>query len=335
MENQNLILKFKNQEQEYSFENKVLLVEDKKLIQNLSKPNIKNQDSSLIIKSLNDLHISDVIQIKINISETGYVLVSFSKESLTDETRTQLLEDIGKLKNNENPSNENSLKKVKDLLGILNNFSPIYATFSNNGYIKIELDELQKTQTSFPLLVLAQRQHKMIFKTTKAKAESVEKKEKVKKERPNKVQKEYQPFALFNSDYFFNFLFAFLAAFAITAAVFELMNKKGVAIFLIVLAVILVITLVIAVTTVVYKKGELRNPWLRYYLGIFVLVGIILGVVGSYFVCKYLLKTDIEDFDYKKMMLISSLISAVLLTTLSISRIANYLNKLRKKKKPQ
>ena len=180
MENQNLILKFKNQEQEYSFENKVLLVEDKKLIQNLSKPNIKNQDSPLIIKSLNDLHISDVIQIKINISETGYVLASFSKESLTDETRTQLLEEIGKLKNNENPSNENSLKKVKDLLGILNNFSPIYATFSNNGYIKIDLDELQKTQTSFPLIVLAQRQHKMIFKTAKTKEESVEKKEKVK-----------------------------------------------------------------------------------------------------------------------------------------------------------
>ena len=107
MENPSLVLKFKDQEQEYSFENKVSLIEDKKLLQVLSKPNIKNQDSSLLIKSLNDTHISDVIQIKINISETGFVLASFSKETLTDETRTQLLEEIGKLKNTEAPTKEN------------------------------------------------------------------------------------------------------------------------------------------------------------------------------------------------------------------------------------
>lgn len=335
MENPSLVLKFKDQEQEYSFENKVSLIEDKKLLQVLSKPNIKNQDSSLLIKSLNDTHISDVIQIKINISETGFVLASFSKETLTDETRTQLIEEIGKLKNTEVPTKENSLQKTQDLLVILNNFHPIYAVFSNTGDIKLSIDELSEIELFFPLLVLAQPERKMIFKIKKTKEENNDpKKEKVHREKTKK-RKEYQPFALFDSDYFFVLFFALLAAFSITASVFELMNEEGIAAFLIVLAVILTITLVISVTSVVYKKGELRNPWLRYYLGIFVLVGAIIGVVGSYFVCKFLLKTEIENFDYKKMILISSLISLVLLASLSLSRLANLINKLRLKKKPQ
>ena len=336
MENPSLVLKFKDQEQEYSFENKVSLIEDKKLLQVISKPNIKNQDSSLLIKSLNDTHISDVIQIKINISETGFVLASFSKETLTDETRTQLLEEIGKLKNTEAPTKENSLQKTQDLLVILNNFHPIYAVFSNTGDIKLSIDELNEIELFFPLLVLAQPERKMIFKVKKDKEDNKEpKKEKVEREKPQKERKEYPPFALFDSDYFFVLFFALLAAFSITASVFELMNEEGIAAFLIVLAVILTITLVISVTSVIYKKGELRNPWLRYYLGIFVLVGAVIGVVGSYFVCKFLLKTEIENFDYRKMMLISSLISLVLLASLSLSRLANLINKLRLKKKPQ
>ena len=344
MENQNLVLKFKDQEQEYSFENKVTLVEDKKLIQNLSRPNIKNQDSSLLIKSLNETHISDVIQIKINVVETGAFLVSFEKDSLPEETRAKLLEEIGKLKNTDAPSKDSSLQKIKELLGILNIYQPIYATFSNSGDIKIEISDIDQFELNFPLLILAQPQRKMIFKVGKTKEEEPkEEKAKAKKEKPakpgkvrkEKVHKEYKPFALFDSDYFFVLFFAFLGAFSITASVFELMNKENIAIFLIILAVILTITLVIAVTSVIYKKGELKNPWLRYYLGIYVLVGLIIGVVTSFFVCKGLLKTEIEDFDYKKMILISSLVSASLLASLSLSRLANLINKLILKKKSQ
>ena len=350
MKNQNLILKFKDQEQEYSYKNTVSIIEDKKLLQTLSRPNIKNQDSSLLIKSMNDTHISDVVQIKINIADTGFVLASFAKETLTDESRNMLLEEIGKLKSAEAPTKENSVKKIQDLLVILNNFVPIYATFSNLGDIKINTEELNTIELNFPLLVLAQPERKMIFKIGKPKKETSKPKKKIikskdkkvkvekvetQKPKKEKVQKEYQPFPLFDSDYFFVLFFSLLASFSITTSIFELMNKEGISAFLIVLAVILAITLVIAVTSVVYKKGELRNPLLRYYLGAFILVGLIIGVVGSFFVCKYLLKTEIEDFDYKKMMLITSLISAALLLSLSLSRFVNFLNKLRLKKKPQ
>ena len=327
MENQMLVLKFKDQEQEHSFENNVFVIEDKKLIQNLSKPNIKNQDSDLIIKSLNDTHIADVIQVKINVGDTGTFLVSFNKESLTDENRAKLLEEIRKLKNNETPTVELQSQKVQELLGILNNFAPIYSTFINNGDIKLDLGQVVNFELTFPLLVLKQPEKKMIFKS-KAK-EPKEEKQKADK-------KEYQPFALFSSDYFFALFFALLASFSITASVFELMNKQGIAAFLIILAVALTITLVIAVTSIIYKKGEIRNPWLRYYIVIYVLVGIVIGVVASYFICKGVLKTEIENFNYKKMMLISSLVSASLLLSLTLSRLVNIIFiKIRQNKMPQ
>ena len=164
MENQELILKYKDEEQEFAFTNKVNFVEDKKLVQNLSRPNIKNQDSSLIIKSLNDTHISDVIQLKINVGETGSFLASFSKDSLDDETRTKLLEEIGKLKSSDEPTLESQSQKIKELLGILNNFSPIYVTFSNTGDIKLELYKVVDFEMAFPLLILKQPEKKFIFK---------------------------------------------------------------------------------------------------------------------------------------------------------------------------
>lgn len=355
MENELLVLKFKDKEEEFSFENKVNFIEDKKLIQNLSRPNIKNQDSSLIIKSLNDTHISDVIQLKINVGETGSFLASFAKDSLTDEVRSKLLEEIGNLKGNETPTIDSQSKKVKELLGILNEFSPIYSTFSNSGDIKLNVEEIVDFELKFPLLVLKQPEKKLIFKIGKQnkekpvkekveetsadeKAEKPKKEHKIKekKERPVKEPKTYQPFALFDSDYFFVLFFALLGAFSITASVFEIMNKEGIATFLIILASILAITLVIAATSVIYKKGELRNPWLRYYLGAYIVVGAIIGVVGSFFVCKYLLKTENTEFDYKKMVLISSLISAALLLSLSLSRVANIIfKKINQKNKPQ
>ena len=74
MEKQLLVLRYKDEETEFSFEDKVTFIQDKRLIADLSKPNIKNQDSSLLIKSLEDTHISDVLQIKVNILEYQLLL---------------------------------------------------------------------------------------------------------------------------------------------------------------------------------------------------------------------------------------------------------------------
>ena len=113
MEKQLLVLKYKDEETEFSFEDKVTFIQDKRLIADLSKPNIKNQDSSLLIKSLEDTHISDVLQIKVNIPETGYFLTSFNKANLTEEQRNHLLNDIGTIKGNETPTLETQILKIK------------------------------------------------------------------------------------------------------------------------------------------------------------------------------------------------------------------------------
>ena len=340
MEKQKLIFGFKDNKIEYSFENKVFVISDKTLLENISKPSIKNQNSSLIIKSLNDTSVADVIQIKINVAETGHFLVSFEKNSLSDEKREELLKEIGHLKSEETPSAESQLKKILELLGILSKNSPIYCTFANTGDIKIEPSLMEKIQIDFPLLVLEKPRKRFsiqIGRPRDQKQPSKNKKEVSKKALLNNKEKEkikYQPFDLFDIDYFFVFVFSLLGSFAITAAIFELMNKKGLAAFLIVLAVVFAITLVIAVYSTVYKKGKLKNPWLRYYLAIFILLGITGGIVSGYFICKGILKTDIEDFNYKRLILISILISIVsLLSSVESSRLVNIFIKKRLNKK--
>ena len=334
MEKQIFVLKFKDQDNIFSFEDKVSFVEDKKLIENLSRPNIKNQDSNLVINSLNDLHISDVIQIKVNVSDTGHFLVSFNKETFDDEKRKLVLEEIGKLKNDDSPTIESQTKKIQELLGILNNFEPIYATFSNSGDIKIELSKLNEVELKFPLLVLAQQVKKHMVKFgTKKEKETPEKKERQNKEKP---KHEYQPFPLFDIDYVFVLIFSLLGSFAIIASVFELMNKEGIAAFLIILSVVFVITLIVAVHSTLYKKCEIRNPFLWLYLAIYIVVGIAAGLVASYFICKGVLKTEIENFDYKKMLVISIPISIVaLLSSLASCMLFNIFMKLRQNKKSQ
>ena len=69
MRKKTLVLKFDKQDYEYRFEDKVFVIEDKKLVENLLKPNIKNQEATLFIKSEGDIHISDVVQLKVNVGE--------------------------------------------------------------------------------------------------------------------------------------------------------------------------------------------------------------------------------------------------------------------------
>ena len=331
MGKQIFVLKFKDQDNSFSFEDKVSLVEDKKLIENLSRPNIKNQDSSLQIESLGGLHISDVIQIKINVADTGYFLASFNKDGFDEEKRKNVLEEIGKLKSNETPTLESQTKKIQELLGILNNYEPIYVVFSNNGDIKVETSNLSDTELKFPLLVLAQPAKKRMLNF------GVKKEKPVNEKHPKEKKKvEYQPFPLFDVDYLFVFIFSLLGSFSVVASVFELMNKEGISAFLIVLGVVFAITLVIAVHSTVYKKGIVKNPFLRYYLGIFIILGIASGVVAGFFICKGVLKTEIENFDYKKMMLISVPIAvAAMLSSLSSCRLFNIFVKKRLNKKSQ
>lgn len=330
MKNSFLVLKFKDKPMEYSFGSKVSFVEDKKLCENLSKINIKNRDSELIIHSLNDVQISDVIQIKVNMAETGTFLINFEKGSLGQEKRNELLKEIGALKNEETPTQEGQLKKTKKLVKILEKYEPIYVSFSNTGEIKLDLSLISE-KPSFPLLVLTKTKKKIVINFKKKdKKKEIDKPNKDKK----KVEKNYAPLSLFETDYIFILLFALLGSIAITATIFEIMSKQMIAIFLGIISLAFVVVEAIAMQSSTYKKNKLINPYIRYYLSIFIVVGITIGIVAGYFISKGLLKTEIENFDYKKMLLISIAVSVpALISSVFSSIFVNFLIKKFKKNK--
>ena len=86
----------------------------------------------------------------------------------------------------------------------------------------------------------------------------------------------------------------------------------------------------------IYRNGKERNPFLRYYLTLFIIVGIVAGIIIGYFVSKGVLKTEQDNFDYGKMILLSSLISvASLLSSVGTSILANKITlKIKQNKKP-
>ena len=323
MKKKNLILKFTDSGKEFLFEDKVFVIEDKKLIENLEKPSIKNGESKLVIKSQNDTHISDVIQVKINMNETGQFLVNFVKDSLSEEKRKSLLEEIGKLKSNAAQTNSTQLKKAKQLVEILNKYKPLYATFMNDGEYKVKISKLSLETFTFPLLVLKKPEKKFVIHA---------------KEKPSKngvePRKKYSSFSLFVADYVFVFLFALLCAFGTITALFEFKNGENIWIFLVILAVAFAFVLILSVQSTCYKKGKLINPFLRYYLIIFILLGVAGGIAGGYFVSKLVLKTEIENFDYKNLIILSTAISGpVCLSSLTTSRLANLVVKRKYEKK--
>lgn len=315
-----VIFQNQNTKEEFSFENKVYLIEDKKLVNGIKKQNYKNADSPFVFKSLDNLHVSDVVQIKINLKNTGTFLASFKKDELVEEKRQKLLEEIGGLKSDEEPTNETQTKKIVKLMKILGKYAPIYVAFGNLDTIKVELNDSVIKGLSFPLLVLPEQKKIFLnlkFKKTNSTSETQYKEN----EKPS-----YSPIELFVMDYFFIFLFSALGALAIVTAVFEIMNKQGIGVFLIILAVAFVVTEAIAMTLTIYSKGKEKNPYLRFYLASYIVVGVVIGIVGGYFISKGLLKTEIENFNYGKVVLISSLASSI--TLLSSIGTSIPLNKL-------
>ena len=315
MKKKNLILKFTDSGKEYLFEDKIFVIEDKKLCENLEKPSIKNTESKLVIKTLNDTHISDVIQVKINMNDTGTFLASFQKDSLSEEKREQLLKEIGSLKSNAIQSNSTQLKKTIKLVEVLNKYKPIYVSFVNNGQYKVNMSKVSAQDLKFPILVLNKPEKRFTVHPKSGK------------------EKSYSAFSLFEVDYLFVLLFSLLGSFGVITTLFQVQNKQSVAIFLAILAIAFSFVLILSVQSTMYKKGKLINPYLRIYLVLFILLGVAGGIVGGYYLCKLVFKTEIADFDYKHLIIMSAIISTpIMLSSLATSLLANMVVKKRYQK---
>ena len=139
-----LIIGKTGDEKSIVFDKQVNILDDVVLSKELGTENIKNEDSELILKSLSDTQISDVIQIKINLTSVGTFLVNFDKNSFTDDSRKSLSDELSSLKNKEEPTEKTQFDKAKRILEIVNKYKPEYVTFKNDGNIKIDVNEIAK-----------------------------------------------------------------------------------------------------------------------------------------------------------------------------------------------
>lgn len=271
-----LKLKFKDEENELIFDKKVTFVEDEKLVKILRTENIKNEDSPLMISSMDNINISDVIQLKINVSEAGVFLVNFAKEKVDEKTRLELIEKIKVLKDNVAPTFDTQLAKIKNLLNIIKDYAPIYVSFLNKGSISIGFDDLKNEVVSFPVLFL-----KNIVKNSK-----VYKPAHIKL---GKREINFE-FPLFTPEYLFVSLFAFLSIFTLTCGIYEVGKSRVVGIFLIVLSSFFVGIEYYAVYTSTFKNKKELCKNLSWYLIVYALLGLLVGFGLSLVVVKVILK---------------------------------------------
>lgn len=289
MDIKEIVFKFEGKSDLFSFADKVNLVENEKLIKILGRENIKNNNSSLIIKSI-DLPVYDVIQFKVNVSETGTFLFNFDKTKIDEQIRTEILSKIKELKDNITPTKETQIVKIQKLFNLIKDFEPIYAAYSPLGECSFTFDEikvgLENSDFSFPVLILIK----------------------------SNVQKENTllPFKMFTGEYLFTGIFSMLFAFALYTGIFEILNKQSISAFLIILAVVFLVVTFFATYSAIYKKQTEQHKGLKYFILIYIVIGSIIGLVISFVTCKYALKVEVENFNHTLVNAISIPLSIVL-----------------------
>ena len=287
-----LILKFEDKEEVYNFADKINKIDDQKLVKILGRENVKNSNSTLIIKSIN-LGISDVIQFKINVSEVGSFLFNFEKEKMNDQIREEILSKITKLHDENEPTKELQINKIKNLIKIASEYEEIYCSYLPNGKFKLNFEELSEAlsdiEISFPILVLENKE-KGVFDAEGSKLR----------------------FRKFTVDYLFTSIFSLLMTFGVMTGIFQIFNKQSIAAFLLVLAFVFFGVLIYSIYSVIYKQNKEVNRKLKYFLLIYTTVGIVVGIIVGWVICKYALTIEVEDLSLKTVALISAGVSLAL-----------------------
>lgn len=237
------------------FENLINVIDDKKLIKEFKSDNIKNQDSTFVIESANDLPIFDTIQIKVNVKNVGFFTSNFDKANFDEKTREELLQKIVSLKDKNEPTEETQKVKVRKLLEILSTYKPIYIAFANTKEIKISSEELKNISEEIKLesLILylkisgektttyhqvKKSSNKLAFlsRFKHQKQEKVEsEEEKVEKKELVVTKINYRKFLF---EYIFQAIFLFIATNEIVLGLAYAFNQDAVAIFLLIISVI-------------------------------------------------------------------------------------------------
>ena len=288
MENQGIIFSFLGSDELFEFQNGFSFVKNEKILNILRNENFKNEESSLIIKSLNNIKINEVFQLKINIKHVGYFLVNFPLEENVKEKYLALIKEIECLKEPAIDEKEKQLLKIERIIFILNKFNPIYSIFIGKEDTFSYLKECNKVEPLFPLLFPQVEEEINI--------EVVERKTKKKRKSSFKIKDILKVFDIekpfFKTDYLFDLLFSLFIAFSFYTAVafFYKDDLKG----LIFVAQILFYGFCVGYSLFLFKYKDKREEHKGedIIISTYILVGTALGNFISYVVTTYLLKME-------------------------------------------
>lgn len=315
-----LILKFDDKNEEYCFTEKISIIEDKNLIKELSKTNIQNSDSLLFIKSEDNLPIYEVIQFKINVTDTCVFLVNFKKENIDENARKDLVEKVSTLKTKGVQTIEDQLNKIEKLLKIIREFNPIFISYYQSGDLIIKNTDLlaiiNKIDIDFPIIILA--------------------KEEKEHTKPKKQMPTLFDFPMFKVDYLFVMLFSILFSYALYSGIFEILNKQSISVFLLILAFVFYIIMCVSYREALFEKFEIKYKKLKYWLLVYGIIGIAIGSIAAFFISKFVLKNEVESINFSTINIWSPVGSFVLvILSLFVTQLINLImikiNKISKK----
>lgn len=277
-----LIFSNKYLKTEYSFSDPINQLVDKQLVKILKKENYRNEDSGLFVSSSKNVPVSDLIQVKINVSRIGIFLVNFDKEKFNEEDKKKLIDEITKFKSEGPTSDEEQFKKIKLLVKVLNNANPLFITFNNNQQISIEEEVFKDITKDIKLTTY-------IFLLSKPKTY------KAKEVKNNKVKEvkmvEIISFRDYMSDNIFFSIFCFIMSLSLIIGTVMSQNKDNLSIFLFVLCGIFFCVFSYSIYKYIgcFKEWSLnfqktKFPVLMSFIG--TASGIAIGFLISYFVIK-------------------------------------------------
>lgn len=292
-----LVISQKNSMTKFTFPAKVNIVGSTELSEEIIYLDPSLSDSNYVIDSEDGLQLHDLINIKINIANTGVIYASFKRDEFTIERKEELFSRLVELRDNLTPTKETQGLKLVRIFKIIDYFKPVFVSYVNNGdyiFTRASIDELLKDiEIGYKILVLLpsinltpikkERNKIVLFKKPVKKPKDPEE-PKAKKEKGK-----YKLPTLFTFDYMFFLIFAAFIAFAVYVSIFQIINGEAIAAFILVLAVVFVITLNFATYRTyrdggdfVYEIGKIWVPILYPVLG--AIIGTMIGFVVAQFV---------------------------------------------------
>lgn len=315
MEFRQLIITQKDTQQRYVFNNRVNLVVSTDLSDELLIPNNSDVETSYLIESEENISLKDVFQIKINIAQTGVMMLNFKKDALTEEQKQQFVQDLSALKDGVEPNDETQKTKIVKVIEIAEKYNPLFICYANTGdfiFTRSTFEGLLRDkELAFPILILL---NSLDFA---AKTEKSPKKKGAKKSTPKEKKSGGTKFdfsALKNLDFIFFGIFSLFILFSLIISVYEFQNGEAIAVFLVVLSVIFLATLIYAVYRASAEDDDFYKSWIKLIVPIaYIIIGNGLGVLAGFLVCKYALKVNEgKDINYTLVYALPILISLVL-----------------------